>query len=273
MLESTFFRPSLHVQPLHHAGAVGPRPVAGDHRRESPPGRAHRADRLGELREPRGHGGAGDPAHQQVCRGLPWQALLRRLRVCRHRRTARRRPRAKALPCGGRECPAAFGRAGQPGGLFRGAFARRHDPRHEPAAWRAPDARLAGQPVGQVVQGRCLWARAGNRADRLRGGRAPRARAQAQAHHRRRIGLFARDRMEAVSRDRRRDRGAVHGRHGALRGTDRGRGLSDPRRHRRFRNEHDAQDAARSPWRVHPDEGGARRRSTRRCSRGCRAAR
>jgi hypothetical protein len=45
---------------------------------------------------PRVHGSPGFGAHQQVCRRLSGQALLRRLRVCRHGRAAGHRPRQGA---------------------------------------------------------------------------------------------------------------------------------------------------------------------------------
>jgi hypothetical protein len=65
--------------------------------------------------------------------------------------------RAKELFGSGHgECPAAFGGPGEPDGLLRGAQAGRHGARHEPAPRRPPDARLAGQPVGQVVPRRRL---------------------------------------------------------------------------------------------------------------------
>ena len=85
------------------------------------------------------------------------------------------------------------------------------------AARRAPDARLAGELLRQVVQRRRLRARPDDRADRLRAGRAPRARAQAEADRRRRVGVLARHRLEALSRHRRPRRRLSDGRHGALR--------------------------------------------------------
>jgi protein-tyrosine-phosphatase len=50
-------------------------------RRIRPPAEPHRADRLGELHLPGRAGGPGQRADQQVRRGLPGQALVRRLRV------------------------------------------------------------------------------------------------------------------------------------------------------------------------------------------------
>ena len=86
-----------------------------------------RDDRLGELRA------AGDPrlpgvgAHQQVRRGLPRQALLRRLRVRRRGREAGDRAREGAVRRRARERPAARGRARQrrrvPGAARRPATA------------------------------------------------------------------------------------------------------------------------------------------------------
>ena len=190
----------------HTVAQADPGALGRHRRREPAPGRPHRADRLGELREPGRAGGAGLAAHQQVRRRLSRQALLRRLRARRRRRAAGDRPGEEALPRRLRERPAAFGRAGQPGRVLRRAEAGRHDPRHEPGARRPPDARLAGQLQRQVVQGRPLRPPSGDRAHRLRRRRAACAPAQAEAHHRRRVGVFARDRLEALSRDRRRRR-------------------------------------------------------------------
>ncbi len=47
-------------------------------------------------------------------------------------------------------------------------------------------------------------------------------------------------------------------RHGALRGLDRGRYLSEPGRHRGFRHDHHPQDPARSARRADPRQGGTR---------------
>ena len=66
----------------------------GDPRRAAPPEQRPRADRVGELRQPRGARSGRLGADQQVRRGLSGQALLRRLRV-RRRRRARWRSRAR----------------------------------------------------------------------------------------------------------------------------------------------------------------------------------
>ena len=68
------------------------------------------------------------------------------------------------------------GSAGQPGGLHGADEARRHLHGHEPGRRRSPDARLAGQPVRQVVQGRALrGAPAGPAHRHGRGGERSRA--------------------------------------------------------------------------------------------------
>ena len=70
--------------------------------------------------------------------GCEFVDVAEQLAIDRVKKLLRRRGGQRAAP---------FRRAGQPGGLLRGAEARRHDPGHEPAARRAPDARLAGQHV------------------------------------------------------------------------------------------------------------------------------
>ena len=84
-------------------------------------------DRLGELRAPGRPRVPGRGADQQVRRGLPGQALLRRLRVRRRHRAARDRPREVAVRRRARQRPAARRRAGQHGRLPRAAAAGRHD--------------------------------------------------------------------------------------------------------------------------------------------------
>ena len=59
-----------------------PEVAAAMGRELDPPAPEHRADRQREHCFPGGHGRHGQRAHQQVCRGLPRQALLRRLPVC-----------------------------------------------------------------------------------------------------------------------------------------------------------------------------------------------
>ena len=159
---------------------------------------------------------AGLGADQQICRGLSRPALLRRLRVRRHGRAARHRARLQAVRLQLRQRAAAFRRAGQPGGVHGAAQARRHLHGHGARPGRPPDARLARQPVGQVVQGRVLRREARHAPDRLRADGSGRAQGEAEADHRRRLGLFAHHRLRALPQGRRRDRRLLHGRHGAL---------------------------------------------------------
>ena len=77
----------------------------------------------------------------------------------------------------------------------------------------------------------------------------------------------------AVPRDRRRGRRIPALRHGALRGARRRGHPTQPRSRLRLRHLDDAQDARRAALRLRPLQGGARRRrSTVRCSPGCRVA-
>ena len=96
------------------------------------------------------------------------------------------------------------------------------------------------------------------RPDRLRGGQAACARAQAEADRVRRVCLPARDRGGQVPRSRRRGRGAAPLRHGALLRARCGRRASEPRTALRLRDVDDAQDPGRAARRVHPLPGGAR---------------
>ena len=99
MLESALSPPrgSAMFHRSHTLAQADPERLGRHRRREPAAGRPHRADRVGELRQPGGAGGAGHAAHQQVRRGLSRQALLRRLRVRRRRRAARDRPREEAV--------------------------------------------------------------------------------------------------------------------------------------------------------------------------------
>src|SRR5439155_780320 len=117
----------------------------GDRRGPAPRARAPAAhagdDRLGELRPTGDPRVPGQRADEQVRRGLPGQALLRRLRVRRHRGAARDRPREGDLRRRACERAAARWRAGERRGLPRAPPARRHDHGTRPAARRAPDPR------------------------------------------------------------------------------------------------------------------------------------
>ena len=152
-----------------------------------------------------------------------------------------------------RQCAAQFRLAGQPGGVLRPAAAGRHDHGHEPGRRRPPDPRHAAEHERQVVQGGQL--RPGRqRGDRLRRDGAPGPRAQAQADHRRCLGLQPAHRLRALcqgGQGRRRD---LHGRHGALRRPDRRRRLPEPGAACRRRDLDHAQEPARPARRHHPDE-------------------
>ena len=203
--------------------------MARDRAGISPPGRSHRAHRFGKLREPARAARARLGAHQQIRRRLSRQALLRRLRVRRHRRAACDRPREDALRRGLRERAAALGRAGEPGGLLRDAASRRYAARHGPGRRRPSHARRADEHQRPLLRRRQLRPGPGDRGDRLRRSRGARPRQEAEADHRRRVRLFARHRLEALSRDRRQGRRAVHGGHRALRGSHRCRLVSRAR--------------------------------------------
>ena len=84
-----------------------------DRRRTGPPARRPGNDRLGEPHRQGRHAGAGLGADQQVRRGLPGQALLRRLRARGRHRAARHRPGQGPVRRRVRERPAALRRAGQ----------------------------------------------------------------------------------------------------------------------------------------------------------------
>ena len=113
-------------------------------------------------------------AHQQVRRGLPGQALLRRQPV--HRRVGgprhragqgalRRRARQRAAPL---RCQREHGR------LPGAAGARRHDPRAVTRPRRAPHARPAGQRQRAALPLRVLQAQPERRTHRPRPGAGPR---------------------------------------------------------------------------------------------------
>ena len=205
-----------------------------------------------------GDAGAGLGAHEQVRRGLPGQALLRRLRARRRDRAAGDRPAQGAVRRRVRQRPAALRRSGQRGGDGGAAAARRHDPRARPRPRRSPDARHAAQLLRQALRRRRLPRRPRRPPRRHGRGRAAGARTPAQAHRRGLVGLPPAARLRRVPADRRRGRRLPHGRHGALRGTRRDRPAPVARAARPRGHLHHAQDARRSPRRVHPRERRAR---------------
>ena len=137
------------------AGRGGPRDRGGPAARARAPAAHARDDRVGELRPPGGARLPGQRAHQQVRRGLSRPALLRRLRVRRHRRAARDRPRQGAVRGRARQRPAARRRAGQRGRLPRAAAARRHD--HGPGA--APRRPPQPRDEAQRLRAACTTSR------------------------------------------------------------------------------------------------------------------
>ena len=103
------------------------------------------AHRLGELRLAGRAGGHGLGPHQQVLRGLPGQALLRRQRGHRRGRGPGPRPGQGAVRGRARQRAAPLRRQRQPGRLPGAARAGRHRAGHAPRPRRPPHARLAGQ--------------------------------------------------------------------------------------------------------------------------------
>ena len=129
--------------------------------------------------------------HQQICRGLSGQALLRRLRVRRRGREPGARSREATLRRGACERAAARRIAGQHGGLCGDAAAGRHDSRAEPRAWRTSDARASPEFFRQDLQDRSLRRHQRNRNHRLRRAGEARGEGTSQADHRRRQRVSA----------------------------------------------------------------------------------
>ena len=165
----------------------------------------------------------GSVLDQQVRRGLPGAALLRRVRVGRRGRAARDRPGQGAVRRRPRQRPAARRRAGEPGGVLRAARARRPDPGAAARPRRPPDARPQGQLLGPALRRPCLRRPPRGLADRLRRGGAAGEGVPAAADRRRGVGLSPRHRGRPVPRDRRRGGRDADGRHGPLRRAGRGR--------------------------------------------------
>ena len=183
--------------------------------------------------------------------GYPGQALLRRLRIRRRGRNARHRAREAALRRRVRERAAALGLAGEPGGVHGDAEAGRHDPRHVARARRPPHARrFASTSRASSIT---PWATAWTRRRRSTTTRCARSREEHKPSM-----IVAGASAYALRIDWQRFRAIAdevgayaHGRHGALRGPGRrGRSIPRPVRHRRFRDQHHAQDAARPARRA-----------------------
>ena len=173
----------------------GRRRHRGPHRsRARAPARPARADRVRELHLAGGARGGRIGADQQVRRGLPGAALLRRVRVGRRGRAARDRPGEGPVRRRPRQRPAARRRAGEPGGVLRAARARRPDPGAAARPRRPPDARPQGQLLGPALRRPCLRRPPRGLADRLRRGGAAGEGVPAAADRRGGVGVSPRHR-------------------------------------------------------------------------------
>ncbi len=124
--------------------------------RTQSPGRSYRADRVGELHQSARARGSRVGAHQQVCRRLSRQALLRRLRIRRCGGEPGDRSGEAAVRRRLCQCTAAFRQPGErrrvPGAAQSGGY----HPRHESRSWRPFDAWRQGEFLRQVVQSRAI---------------------------------------------------------------------------------------------------------------------
>ncbi len=233
------------------------RVVRSDRRRVGAPGHRAAADRQRELHvagsDARGRLGAD----QQVLRGLPGQALLRRQRRHRRRRvagdracqaTVRRRPRQRAT---------AQRRQRQHVRVPGAARHRRHRPRSEPRPRRPPHPRVARQRQRQALPLRSVQGHPRRRAHRHGSGARPRPRASPEDDRRRHDELPAPPRPRAVQGHRRRGRRVLPVRRGPPGRPDRRRCASESRAVCRRRHVHHPQDAARPAGRMHPVDGRA----------------
>ena len=203
-----FTKPVAEVDPEVAEAMEAELQAAGDDARD---------DRVRELRAPGRARLPGLGADEQVRRGLPGQALLRRVRARGRRRDPCDRPGAGALRGRARERAAARRGAGERGRLPRAVRARRHRARDEARPRRPPHARHEDQLLRSPLQHRRVRGARGGLAARLRRARATREGAQAEGHPRRLVGLPARARLPALPRHLRRGRRSPVHRHGALR--------------------------------------------------------
>ena len=240
------------------AGRGRPRDRRGARARARAPAEHARDDRVGELRPGLGARVPGLGPHQQVRRGLSGQALLRRLRVRRHRRAAGDRPRQVAVRRRARQRPAARRRAGQHRRLPGAARSRRLDDGTRALPRRPPHPRDAHQRLREALRDHPLPRRSRDQPDRHGRGRPDRARVPAEADPRRLVGVPADPRLRALPRDRRRRRRLPGRRHGALRRAGRGGPAPQPGAVRRRGHDHDPQDDRRRPRRHDPVPRGVR---------------
>ena len=227
---------------------------ARDRTGNRPPARRDRAHRLGKHRVPRGARGAGLGDDQQIRGGLSRPALLRRLPVRRHRRTARDRARLHPVRLPLRQRAAEFRQPGEPGRVHGADAAGRHVHGPRPRRRRPSDPRLAGQHVGPLVQAGLLRRRPPHPSHRHGSGRGAGEGAQAEAHHRRRLRLCAPLGLRTLPRDLRRGRRLFRRRHRPFRRPGGGRRASLAVPARPCRHDHHAQDPARPARRHDPDQ-------------------
>ena len=121
--------------------------------------------------------GAGVGAHQQVRRGVPGQAVLRRLRAGRHRREPRDRAGQGAVRRRARQRPAALGRDRERRRPARADQRGRQDHGPRARARRPPHARHEDQLLRQALRRRRLRRRPGD-LPRRHGRRARRRRSR-----------------------------------------------------------------------------------------------
>ena len=196
----------------------------------------------------------GSVLTNKYAEGYPGQALLRRLPIRRHRRKARDRARLHPVRLPLRQRAAELGQPGQPGRVPCPDAAGRHVHGPRSRRRRPPHPRLAGQPVRAMVSPGPLRRRSRDPSHRHGRSSAAGARTQAEAHHRRRIGLCALLGFRALPRDLRRGRRLFHGRYRPFRRAGGGGRASFSISARPRRDHHDPQDAAGPARRHDPDQ-------------------